>query len=230
MNKPSNKDGAIREANTVIGIDPQGNEIILPAIQAGSGWDNKDPEPDSPEWNQIVQAGLESAVAAKHEGELQIWKSVARESLPLACVRRIGGELSLDRKKLKQPNRKEPKMSLPLIKPEEDFFEEINDSTTGVDIMEAVKLRERLKEDINRHEFNEDGGFDWNFNGDEPVPPAQIDMSLQRTKKNNTPELDEVSGIIKGCYVLLSQGVKGDVVLPLLSKIEEIVARLKDRA
>lgn len=86
-----------RESPETIGIDEQGNEHALPALLAGPGDDNKNPEPGTPEWEQVIQAGLDSAAAADPPAsqEIALWQRVANEKMPLDFVERNDAILTL---------------------------------------------------------------------------------------------------------------------------------------
>jgi hypothetical protein len=86
-----------REGFDAIGVDEQGGEHVLPLLVAGNGVDQRNPEPGTPGWREIVQAGVSSATSADppNEQELAIWRRVAEEEMPLDFVSRNDATLTL---------------------------------------------------------------------------------------------------------------------------------------
>jgi hypothetical protein len=91
--------GHERESAQVLLRDDEGNETIGQALTGGKPGPThgRDPKPGTPEWEQIVQAALNSAARAEPPAtlELDIWTRVAKEKLPLAFVNNNSGTYSL---------------------------------------------------------------------------------------------------------------------------------------
>jgi hypothetical protein len=87
-----------RESNEVIAIDSQGNERAFPGLVGGPGVDLKNPEPGTTGWETIIQAGIDSAAAANppNSMEMDLWRRVAEDQIPLDFVSRNDATLTLN--------------------------------------------------------------------------------------------------------------------------------------
>ena len=185
-----------RESNSVILINNQGDEEVVTALQAGPGEDRVNPAPGTPGWVEIVQAGVDSALAVKphpNEEELAIWTRVAREQLPLEYVTRVTqNESAAGSLRLRVPKERKPKVNVA------EMMEEVSESMEQREIIEM----------------------------DQKVDRDPITGMYEDKRPYQAPGKAQMQGFIQAIYILCENDMPPATYLPLLAQLKDAVDKL----